>query len=60
MTLSSLIGIYFICSVIGTYLLSCTFALSKQLPDRRKGDRRRNIRESSVDRRITYREKLVS
>ena len=55
MTLLSYIIIYLVISLIVTYLLTCAFALSNPLPDRRKYDRRKTTRAGHVDRRATYR-----
>ncbi len=55
MPLVTFLGLYLLISLIGTYLLTCTFALSKPLPDRRKRDRRKSIRAGHLDRRASYR-----
>lgn len=48
--------VYLTGSALITFLLTCTFALSKPLPDRRKSDRRNITRAGHVDRRASYRQ----
>ena len=57
MNLLTYLIIYLVISLIVTYLLTCTFALSNPLPDRRKYDRRKTTRPDHVDRRAAYRER---
>jgi hypothetical protein len=55
MMVLGLLALYLLISLAGTYLLTCIFALSKPLPDRRKRDRRLSLRPNHIDRRLSYR-----
>ena len=56
MTIVTYVTIYFVCSLVITYLLTCAFALRNPLPDRRKLDRRKDVRMGQADRRASCRE----
>lgn len=55
MSLLTYLIIYLAISLIVTYLLTCAFSLSHPLPDRRKYDRRKEMRLGHIDRRVSYR-----
>ncbi|WP_305908558.1 hypothetical protein Q9L42_010120 [Methylomarinum sp. Ch1-1] len=55
MSFVAYLAIYLVICIIATYLTTRLLAMSQPLPDRRKYDRRKNVRPGHIDRRASYR-----
>lgn len=60
MTLIAYLVTYLVFSFIITFIFSCACGLSRPLKDRRKGDRRKDIRHNQVDRRVSNKFHILS